>query len=236
MPPTNPESDIYVNISVIRDTLDTLLKRGKPASVADLQALMASVEAKSRPTITLPAKEVAALLAPELLPLLPTPATLDQAGKQAAVRMEAAIQAGTAVSVQQVVATMQQLLATMRESARQTTAAAAEYRAAAASAPRSVPVSFTDGWRLPTGLVVGSVVVTLLLAWAFGAFRGVSQADYSLVYSLAKSSTKERDAYQKQVRTFRQDMSERKSKDGRELTKLAKQYFPPIGSDTVAGK
>ena len=236
MPPTTPELDIYVNISVIRDTLDTLLKRGKPASVADLQALMASVEAKSRPTYQLPAKEVAALLVPELLPLLPTPTTLDQAGKQAAVRMEAAIQAGTAVSVQQVVATMQQLLATMRESVRQTTAAAADYRAAAAAAPRSVPVSFTDGWRLPTGLVVGSVVVTLLLSWAGGAFRGVSQADYSLVYRLAEISTKERDAYQKQVRTFRQDMSERKSKDGRELTKLAKQYFSPIGADTVAGK
>ena len=236
MPSTNPESDIYVNISVIRDTLDTLLKRGKPASVADLQALMASVEAKSRPNYTLPAKEVAAVLVPELLPMLPTPATLDQAGKQAAVRMEAAIQAGTAVSVQQVVATMQQLLATMRESARQTTVAAAEYRAAAAAAPRSVPVSFTDGWRLPTGLVVGSVMVTLLLSWAGGAFRGVSQVDYNQVYRLAESSIKEREAYRKQVRTFRQDMSERKSKDRQELTKLAKQYFPPIGADTVASK
>ncbi|MFD2717149.1 hypothetical protein ACFST9_00380 [Hymenobacter monticola] len=232
----NPEIDLYGTIGEIRDAVDALLKRGKPASVADLQALMAQVEAKSRPTITLPAKEVAALLVPELLPLLPTPATLAQAGKDAAVRMEAAIKAGTVVSVQQVTATMQQLMATMQESARQTTAAAAEYRAATAAAPRSVPVSFTDGWRWPTGLVVGSVVVTLLFSWAFGAFRGVSQADYSLVYSLAKSSTKERDAYQKQVRTFRQDMSERKSKDRRELTKLAKQYFPPIGADTVAGK
>ena len=60
--------------------------------------------------------------------------------------------------------------------------------------------------------------------------------DYNQVYRLAESSIKEREAYRKQVRIFREDMSERKSKDRRELTKLAKQYFPPIGADTVASK
>jgi hypothetical protein len=143
----NPEIDLYGAIGEIRDAVDALLKRGKPASVADLQALVAAVEAKSRPTITLPAKEVAALLVPELLPLLPTSAALTQAGKDAAARMEAAIKGGTAVSVQQVLGVMQQLVASVQESTRQTTAAVAEQRAAAASYPRSIPVNFLQGWR-----------------------------------------------------------------------------------------
>ena len=54
----NPQLDLYGNIGEIRDALDTLLKRGKPASVADLQALIATVEAKSRPTLTKAAESV----------------------------------------------------------------------------------------------------------------------------------------------------------------------------------
>lgn len=174
----NPEIDLYGVIGEIRDAVDALLKRGKPASVADLQALVAQVEAKSRPTITLPAKEVAALLVPELLPLLPTPATLAQAGKDAAVRMEAAIKAGTVVSVQQVAASMQQLLATMQESARQTTAAAAEYRAATTAAPRSIPVDIKQGWRWVAGLVLVPLASLLLGQAVLGQFSKVSKEDY----------------------------------------------------------
>jgi hypothetical protein len=232
----NPEIDLYGAIGEIRDAVDALLKRGKPASVADLQALVAKVEAKSRPTINLLPKEVAAQLVPELLPLLPTSAALAQAGKEAAARMEAAIKGGTAVSVQQVGATMQQLVGAVQEAMRQTTALLAEHRAAAASYPRSVPVSFTDGWRWPVGIIAGSVVVTLLLSWAFGAFRGVDQAKYDQLHRVAEAIQNERNAYREQVRTFRQDMSKGKGKEGRELTKLVKQYFPPIGADTVAAK
>lgn len=230
----NPEIDLYGVIGEIRDAVDALLKRGKPASVADLQALVAQVEAKSRPAITLPAKEVAALLVPELLPLLPTSAALTQAGKDAATRMEAAIKGGTAVSVQQVGAIMQQLVGAVQEAMRQTTALLAEHRAAAASYPRSVPVSFTDGWRWPTGLVVGSVVVTLLLSWAGGAFRGVDQAKYDQLLRTATAIQNERNLYRDQIKYFRQDMS--KGKDARATTKLVKQYFPPLGADTVAAK
>jgi hypothetical protein len=230
----NPEIDLYGVIGEIRDAVDALLKRGKPASVADLQALVAQVEAKSRPTITLPAKEVAALLVPELLPLLPTSAALTQAGQEAAARMEAAIKGGTAVSVQQVVADTKHLVDAVQEAMRQTTALLAEHRAAAASYPRSVPVSFTDGWRWPVGLFGAGVVLTLLFSWAGGAFRGVEQAKYDQLLRTATAIQDERNLYRDQIKYFRQDMS--RGKDARATTKLAKQYFPPIGADTLAAK
>lgn len=170
----NPQLDLYSNIGEIRDLLDTLLKRGKPVSVADLQALVATVEAKSRPTITLPASEVAKQLVPQLLPLLPTPENLAAAGKQAATRIEAAITAGTQASTQQVAASVQ-------ESTRQLTAAAAALTKAAESVPRSVPVDFLQGWRWPAGLVFGPVLVVLLTLWGLGTFSGVSQAKYDQV-------------------------------------------------------
>lgn len=224
----NPEKiDLYGVVGEIRDAVDALLKRGKPTSVADLQALVAQVEVKSQPTITLPAKAVAALLVPELLPLLPTSAALTQAGKDAATRMEAAIKAGTVVSVQQVEADLKLLVEAVQEAMRQTKTLFTEHQAAAAAYPRSVPVSFTDGWRWPTGLVVGSVVVTLLLSWAGGAFRGVGQAKYDQLLRTATAIQDERNLYRDQIKYFRQVMS--KGKDARATTKLVKQYFPPLG-------
>ncbi|WP_035568017.1 hypothetical protein [Hymenobacter sp. IS2118] len=223
----NPEIDLYGVIGEIRDAVDALLKRGKPASVADLQALVDKVEAKSQPIYKLPAKEVAALLVPELLPLLPTSAALTQAGKDAAARMEAAIKGGTAVSVQQVVTDMKHLVDAVQEATRQTKALLTEHQAAAASYPRSVPVSFTDGWRWPVGLVGAGVVLTLLFSWAGGAFRGVEQAKYDQLLRTATAIQDERNLYRDQIKYFRQDMS--KGKDARATTKLVKQYFPPLG-------
>ncbi len=182
----NPQLDLYSNIGEIRDALDTLLKRGKPASVADLQALVATVEAKSRPTITLPAGEVAKQLVPQLLPLLPTPATLAQAGQQAATRIEAAITVGTQASTQQVAANVQ-------ESTRQLTAAAAALTKAAESVPWSVPVDFLQGWRWPTGLVVVPMLLLLLGLWIGGAFSGASQAKYDSQRAVAQELADERD-------------------------------------------
>jgi len=168
----NPQLDLYSNIGEIRDLLDTLLKRGKPVSVADLQALVASVEAKSRPSITLPAGEVAKLLVPQLLPLLPTPENLAAASKQAAARIEAAIATGTQQSIDQVTASVQ-------ESTRQLSAVAATLTKAAETMPRSVPVDFLQDWRLPTGLVLVPMMLLLLGLWLGGAFSGVAQAKYN---------------------------------------------------------
>jgi hypothetical protein len=230
----NPETDLYGAIGEIRDAVDALLKRGKPASVADLQALVAQVEAKSRPIYKLPAKEVAAQLVSEVLPLLPTSAALTQAGKDAAARMEASIKGGTAVSVQQIVADTKHLVDAVQEATRQTKELLTEHQAAAASYPRSVPVSFTDGWRWPVGIFSLGVVLTLLLSWAGGAFRRVDQAEYDQLLRTATATQNERNLYRDQIKYFRQDMS--KGKNARETTRLTKQYFPLIGADTVAAK
>ena len=176
----NPQLDIYGNIGEIRDALDTLLKRGKPASVADLQALVATVEAKSRPTINLPADEVAKRLVPQLLPLLPTPDNLAAAGKYATALIEGGIQAGTQQSIDQV-------MASVAQSTQQLSAAAALLTKAAQTVPRSVPVDFLQGWRWPTCLVLGPVVVLLLVLWLTGAFSSVSQAKYDQAVRVAQA-------------------------------------------------
>ena len=130
-----------------------------------LQALVATVEAKSRPTLTFPASEAARLLAPHLLTLLPTP------GKHAAALIEAGITTGTDQSIDHVTACVQ-------ECTWQLTAAAAALTKAAETVPRSVPVDFLQGWRWPTGLVFGPLLVVLLTMWGLGTFSGVAQAKY----------------------------------------------------------
>jgi hypothetical protein len=218
----NPQLDLYGNIGEIRDTLDTLLKRGKPVSVADLQALVASVEAKSRPTLTFPASEVARLLAPQLLPLLPTPDNLAAAGKHAAARIEAALAAGTQQSIDQVTASVQ-------ESTRQLSAAAAALTKAAETVPRSVKVDFLQGWRLPAGLVVVPMLLLLLGLWIGGAFAGVSQGKYDSQRAVAQELADERDFYRTEIDAFSKDMQRDPAS-----RKLAKTYFskyvplPPV--------
>lgn len=230
----NPQADLFSDISSIRDGVDALLKRGKPVSVADLQQLVATVETKSRPVIHLNTEKVATELVPKLLPLLPTATTLNQAGQDASKRIEAAIQAGTVASLQQVQYMVQQLVTSLQENTRQTTAAVAEQRAVAASYPRSIPVSFTSSWRWPAGIFGLGVVLTLLISWVGGAFRGVEQAKYDQLLRTATAIQQERNLYRDQIKYFRQDMS--KGKDARVTTKLAKQYFPPIGADAEAAK
>ncbi len=210
----NPQLDLYSNIGEIRDALDTLLKRGKPASVADLQALMASVEAKSRPTLTFPAAEAARLLAPQLLPLLPMPDNLAAAGKYATALIEAGIKAGTQQSIDQVTASVAQ-------STQQLSAAAAVLTKAAEAVPRSVPVDFLQGWRWPAGLVVVPVLLLLLALWIGGTFSGVSQVKYDSQRAVAQELADERDFYQKQIEAFDKDM-----KPNPETRKVVKSYFP----------
>ena len=218
----NPQLDLYGNIGEIRDALDILLERGKPVSVADLQALVATVEAKSQPTLTFPASEAAQLLAPQLLLLLPTPANLVQAGQQAAACIEAAIATGTQRSVQQIATSVQ-------ESSRQLTAAAAALTKAAETVPRSVPVDFLQGWRWPTGLVVVPMLLLLLFLKLGDAFSGVSQAKYDSQQVVAQELADERNFYRMAIDGFRKDMQH-----DSESRKLAKTYFsnyvplPPV--------
>jgi uncharacterized membrane protein len=93
MQPIQP-SDLFVTVAQMRDGIDTLIKRGKPVSPADLQQLIAAVEAKSRPTLD--AAAVVRLLAPGLLAELPTPENVRQAGQVAAAALTGAMQQATA--------------------------------------------------------------------------------------------------------------------------------------------
>jgi uncharacterized phage infection (PIP) family protein YhgE len=95
MQPIQP-SDLFVTVAQMRDGIDTLIKRGKPVSPADLQQLIAAVEAKSRPTLD--AAAVVRLLAPGLLAELPTPEGLRQAGQAATAALTGAMQQATAQS------------------------------------------------------------------------------------------------------------------------------------------
>ena len=215
----NPQLDIYGNIGEIRDALDTLLKRGKPASVADLQALVASVEAKSRPTLTFPASEAARRLAPQLLPLLPTPDNLAAAGEHASALIEAGIGAGTRQSIGQVTASVQ-------ESARQLTVAAAALSQAAEAVPRSVPVDFLQGWRWPTGLVVVPMLLLLVGLWLGGTSSGVAQAEYDQLQQEKQQLTQ---AHQKVLAEgrFYLDQVQRYRKKFPKAAAYFPQYVPP---------
>ncbi len=219
-----PQLDLYGNIGEIRDALETLLKRGKPVSVADVQALVASVEAKSRPTLTFSAAEAARLLAPQLLLLLPTPDNLVAAGKHAATQIEVGIEIGTQHSIEHVTASVEQ-------STQQLTAAAAALTKAAEEMPRSVPVDFLHGWRWPTGLVLGPMALLLLALWLGGAFAGVSQAKYDGLLHAAQAVVTERDYYQGQIQKFRKEVGTTK-----ELRKITQHYFPPYVAPAPAEK
>lgn len=204
----NPQLDLYGNIGEIRDLLDTLLKRGKPVSVADLQTLIATVEAKSRPTVQLSAAKVAQQLAPLLLARLPTPDNLAAAGQQVAAQIEAALSAGTAASTRQVVATVQQ-------STQQLTTAAERL-------PRSVEVDYIRSWGHVAALTLGPLAMGLLFLWIGGAFSGVAPAKYERAVQVAQAVGAERDYYQQKIQAFKKDMS----KGGKELRKQTEQYFP----------
>jgi len=210
----NPQTDLYGNISEIRDTLDTLLKRGKPASVADLQALVARVEAQSRPTLTFPAPEAARLLAPQLLPLLPTPVNLAAAGQHAAALIEAGIATGTDQSIAHIVARVQ-------ESTRQLTAAAAVLTKAAETVPRSVPVDFLRGWAHVFGLALGPLAAVLLFLWGLGAFSGVAQAKYDRLEQKQQALTRANEQLRTEGRFYLDQVQQYRKKFPK-----AASYFP----------
>ncbi|GAA4360743.1 hypothetical protein GCM10023185_27460 [Hymenobacter saemangeumensis] len=191
---------------------------------ADLQALVASVEAKSRPTLTLPAAEVARLLAPQLLPLLPTPDNLVAAGQRASDLLGAQLKQGTQQSLDQVTASV-------AASTQQLTAAAAALTKAAEGVPRSVPVDFLRGWGHVFGLALGPVAVVLLILWGAGAFSGVAQAKYDQLLGVAQAVGAERDFYKAQIQRFRKDMGTTK-----EMRKTTQQLFPPYVPTPVAAQ
>lgn len=147
-----PQVDIYGNISEIRDALDTLLKRGKPASVADLEHLLRAVQAQATPVFD--SAEVARLLGPSLVQAVPTPAAVQAAGTAATQDLVQAVRTATTESQQE----LGQVVELLRQQVDRI--------------PREVRLqdqgwglSFTSGrsaWRFLGGLLV----VVGLMTWA----------------------------------------------------------------------
>ena len=116
--------------------------------------------------------------------------------------IEAAIKAGTAASVQQLLGVMQQLVASVQESARQSTASAADYRTATAAAPRSIPVDFKQGWRWVAGLVLVPLMALLLGQAVTGQFSKVDKEDYEQLQAQQQQLQAKHAALQVQNKEF----------------------------------
>jgi len=208
MQPIDP-ADLFVTVAQMRDGIDTLIKRGKPATAAELQQLLEQVKAQGEQLlsqaqqgyrITLNGEAAAKLI----VPYMPT-------------------NTETARIMSEATATMQ---ATLAQGAKETAAQVQQLQAIQTGFPRQVSiegevVGFTS-WKA-AGLVAVVPVVLVLLTQAFmGLFSQVPQAKYDHLLGVAQEVGRERDYYQRQIQKFRKDMGTTK-----EMRKTTQQLFPP---------
>jgi len=207
MEPIQP-SDLFVTVAQMRDGIDTLIKRSKPATAAELQQLLAQVKAQGEELLSQAQKgyritlngEAAAKL---IVPYMPTNTETARIMSEATAAMQATVAQG----VQETAAQVQQL------------------HAIRASIPPHVAikgevVGFTN-WKA-AGLVAVVPVLLVLVTQAFmGLFSQVPQAKYDQMLSTAQAVGAERDYYQGQIQKFRKEMGA--DKEARKTT----QYFFP---------
>lgn len=207
MQPIQP-SDLFVTVAQMRDGIETLIQRGKPATAAELQQLLGQVQAQGEQLlsqarqghrITLDGEAAAKLI----VPYMPT-------------------NTETARIMREATATMQQTLA---QGQQQTTDQVKQLQAIQTSFPRQVSIEgevtgFTN-WKA-AALVAVVPVVMLLLGQAFaGMFSRVPQEKYDHLLSVAQAVGAERDYYQGQIQRFKKDMGTTK-----ELRQMTQQSFP----------
>lgn len=207
MQPINP-SDLFVTVAQMRDGIDTLIKRGKPATAAELQQLLEQVKAQGEQLlsqaqqgyrITLNGEAAAKLI----VPYMPT-------------------NTETARIMSEATATMRNTLA---QGAKGTAAQVQQLQAIQTSFPRQVSikgevVGFTD-WKA-AGLVAVVPLVLVLLTQAFmGLFSQVPQTKYDQLLRVAQEVGRERDYYRGRIQRFRKEMGT--TKEARKTT----QYFFP---------
>jgi hypothetical protein len=200
MQPIQP-SDLFVTVAQMRDGIDTLIKRGKPVSPADLQQLIAAVEAKSRPTLD--AAAVVRLLAPGLLAEMPTPENVRQAGQVAAAALTRAMQQATAQGKAELAQASEGLTRT------------------AASIPRQVSVQ---------GEVIGFTsvrAVLIFLGFSVGLFAALLLALVSR--SGLKDELAAVQARQAKLQTLVTFFSEGRAALAKDSPELAHTYFPYQG-------
>jgi hypothetical protein len=208
MQPIQP-SDLFVTVAQMRDGIDTLIKRGKPATADELQQLLAQVKAQGEQLlsqaqqgyrITLNGEAAAKLI----VPYMPT-------------------NTETARIMSEATATMQQALA---QGQQQTAAQVQQLQAIQTSFPRQVSiegevVGFTN-WKAAALVALVPVLLLLLGQASGGMFSRVSQEKYDRLLRVAQAVGAERDYYQGQIQRFRKDMSTTKA-----MRQTTQQLFPP---------
>ena len=207
MQPIDP-ADLFVTVAQMRDGIDTLIKRGKPATAAELHQLLEQVKAQGEQLLSQAQKGYRITLSGEaaaklIVPYMPT-------------------NTETARIMSEATATMQ---ATLAQGAKETAAQVQQLQAIQTGFPRQVSiegevVGFTS-WKA-AGLVAVVPVVLVLLTQAFmGLFSQVPQAKYDHLLGVAQEVGRERDYYQGQIQRFRKDMNT--DKEARKTTQF---FFP----------
>jgi hypothetical protein len=207
MQPIDP-SDLFVTVAQMRDGIDTLIKRGKPATAAELQQLLEQVKAQGEQLLSQAQKgyritlngEVAAKL---IVPYMPT-------------------NTETARIMSEATATMQ---ATLAQGAKETAAQVQQLQAIQTGFPRQVSiegevVGFTN-WKAAGLVAVVPLVLVLLTQALMGLFSQVPQAEYDHLLGVAQEVGRERDYYQGQIQRFCKDMGT--NKEARKTTQF---FFP----------
>jgi hypothetical protein len=195
-----PPSDLFVTMAQIRDDLDTLIRRGKPVSAAELAQLLAEVRAKAVPTFE--SADIARLLGPRLVQAVPTPAAVEAAGTQAAAAIAAAVREATVSSKAELLA----VAAAVKESADR-------IPRTVRLEDKGVGLAFTNGGSLAG--FVGLVLVLLgLTGWALHS-RAEARGEVATLQA--------RGAKQQQLVNF---FAYGRDKLAKERPTLAYQYFP----------
>ncbi|AMJ64125.1 hypothetical protein [Hymenobacter sp. PAMC 26628] len=207
MQPIDP-ADLFVTVAQMRDGIDTLLKRGKPATAAELHQLLEQVKAQGEQLLSQAQKgyritlngEAAAKL---IVPYMPT-------------------NTETARIMSEATATMQ---ATLAQGAKETATQVQQLQAIQTGFPRQVSiegevVGFTN-WKAAGLVAVVPLVLVLLTQALMGLFSQVPQAKYDHLLGVAQAVGAERDYYQGQIQKFRKEMGT--NKEARKTT----QYFFP---------
>lgn len=207
MQPIDP-ADLFVTVAQMRDGIDTLIKRGKPATAAELHQLLEQVKAQGEQLLSQAQKGYRITLNGEataklIVPYMPT-------------------NTETARIMSEATATMQ---ATLAQGAKEIAAQVQQLQAIQTGFPRQVSiegevVGFTS-WKA-AGLVAVVPLVLVLLTQAFmGLFSQVPQAKYDHLLGVAQEVGRERDYYQGQIQRFRKDMNT--DKEARKTTQF---FFP----------
>jgi hypothetical protein len=207
MQPIQP-SDLFVTVAQMRDGIDTLIKRGKPATAEELQQLLAQVktqgeqllsQAQQGYRITLNGEATAKLI----VPYMPT-------------------NTETARIMTEATAAMKQTLA---QGAKEAAAQVQQLQAIQSSFPRQVSIEgevlgFTN-WKAAALVAVVPLVLVLLTQAMMGLFSQVPQAKYDHLLGVAQAVGAERDYYKRQIQRFRKDMSTTKA-----MRQTTQQLFP----------